>query len=291
MSKGRKLNSEQQIRAFFKNVDHKVFKHTTLLEIIDENRILWNLPQTTPGIKLIERFEKYEILKRIDLHADDNKIISLYIIDDPSVFEISSSLRPKSYLTHYTAVFLHGLTTQFPKTIYVTFEQSQKPNRANSLTQSAIDRAFSQPQRRSETKIYFEDYTITLLNGMHTNRIGVIKSMNINSSYSYTNLERTLIDITVRPNYAGGAFTVLETYKKALDIDLSVNKLIATLNSIDFIYPYHQSVGFYLERAGYRGNLLNVLKRKPMLFDFYLDYHIEEKEYSKEWKVFYPKGI
>jgi hypothetical protein len=216
-----------------------------------------------------------------------DKTVERYFYKDPGIFELAVSLKAKSYISHYPALLLNDLTNQAPKAIYVTHELRQKPKRPVTLTQEGIDSAFSKPQRRSGTELIYQDYKITLLEGKFTNRAGVITANNI----AYTNLERTLIDATVRPNYSGGAFSVLEAYRNAVNKNVSVNKMAVLLNKIDFIYPYHQAVGFYLERAGYKGNLLDLLRRKPMDFRFYLDYDMVEKEYSSEWKIYYPKGM
>jgi hypothetical protein len=37
--------------------------------------------------------------------------------------------------------------------------------------------------------------------------------------------------------------------------------------------------------------MIEMLRRKEMHFDFYLDYNLEEKEYSPEWRIYYPKGL
>jgi hypothetical protein len=50
-------------------------------------------------------------------------------------------------MLHATAVMLHRLAKISPKTIYVNVEQSTKPSSEGSLTQDAIDRAFSGKQR------------------------------------------------------------------------------------------------------------------------------------------------
>ena len=104
-----------------------------------------------------------------------------------------------------------------------------------------------------------------------------------------TNLERTLMDITVRPNYAGGAFAVLDAYRHAVKENrISSNKLLALLEAMDFTYPYHQAIGFYLERAGYEGKLIEKLKVIPMKYKFYLDYGMTSKTYDSNWKIWHP---
>ncbi|RDC58682.1 type IV toxin-antitoxin system AbiEi family antitoxin domain-containing protein [Adhaeribacter pallidiroseus] len=192
----------------------------------------------------------------------------------------------KSYLSHYTAVFLNDLTNQVPKTIYVTFEQSKKAAGNSQLKQEAIDAAFSKPQRRALTEAKYGDFSFLILNGMNTGRTGIHTIENV----PVTNLERTLIDITVRPSYAGGVYSVLEAYQNALP-RISLNKLVATLDNLNFIYPYHQAVGFYLERAGYSGKKLENLRSRKKEFKFYLTYEIQEKDFSEDWQLYFPKGM
>ena len=106
-----------------------------------------------------------------------------------------------------------------------------------------------------------------------------------------TDIERTLIDITVRPIYSGGIHEVLAAFKKAAKI-VSINKLTAQLKTLDYIYPYHQAIGFYLEKAGnYKDTQIELLKDFDFNYDFYLDHATEEVEYSKEWKLYYPKNF
>lgn len=172
------------------------------------------------------------------------------------------------------------------KSIYITFEQSKKQNVRRELSQAAINGAFSKPQRKTGARAVYKDYTFIIHNGMFTGRQGVTKKNNI----YVTNVERTLIDIMVRPGYAGGVHAVLNAFKESSD-RISINKLIAILDNINFIYPYYQSLGFYLERAGYSSKGLEELRKRKKTFTFYLTYDIKKKDYSKEWNLYYPMGI
>ena len=135
----------------------------------------------------------------------------------------------------------------------------------------------------------FKDKKIILTNGKFTNKLGVIKRQNNNQCFDFTDLERTLIDVAVRPVYAGGVFEVIEAYNNAKG-KLNVKKLVDYLDKLNYIYPYHQVIGFYLEKSGYNESVLELF-RKEMKFNFYLTYDIRNKEYSEKWKLFYPKGV
>jgi predicted transcriptional regulator of viral defense system len=131
-----------------------------------------------------------------------------------------------------------------------------------------------------------------MLNGMYTGNLGVIKMPGPDGeTLSITNMERTLIDITVRPEYAGGIYEVLKAYRLAKD-KVSINRLVAILKEINYVYPYHQAVGFYLEKAGvYKQSQLDLVQRFKMKYDFYLMHKMKDYEYSQKWRLYYPKGF
>jgi hypothetical protein len=94
----------------------------------------------------------------------------------------------------------------------------------------------------------------------------------------------------VRPIYCGGIYQVLNAYKLAKNT-VSINKLCSYLKKISYSYPYHQSVGFCMEVAGYREAQVSLLDQFPRDFDFYLDYNLKSAAYNSRWKLFVPKGL
>src|SRR3990172_11282836 len=217
--------------------------------------------------------------------------ITRYVWGPISMYALGVSLRPGAYLSHGSAVFLHGLTDQIPKTIYVNKEQSAKPPPGGELTQVALDRAFANAQRSSTYVFSYEGYRFALLSGKKTNRLEVSQLRDPQGEYvDVTKLERTLIDIAVRPAYAGGVFEVLKADRAATD-RLSVNTLVATLKQLGYVYPYHQTVGFYLQRAGVEPEKLERLKQLGLKYDFYLAHKMGPTSFSPEWRIHFPEGL
>lgn len=190
-------------------------------------------------------------------------------------------------------MYLHALTDQVPKTIYVNKEQSPKPRPEGSLTQASIDQAFRRPARVSKYVWFSPDARYILLSGKNTGRLEVSSTILAGSdseTVETTKIERTLIDICVRPSYAGGIFEVLTAYSNAMS-RVSINTLLAVLKKLDYVYPYHQAIGFYMQRAGYPERQLVKLEGLGKQWKFYLDYKLDDPAYDERWMLFYPKGF
>jgi hypothetical protein len=83
---------------------------------------------------------------------------------------------------------------------------------------------------------------------------------------------------------------VLEAYRRARD-QVSISKIITTPKKLDYVYPYHQAIGFYLERAGHPSKHLSRLKDLGLDLNFYLAHDLKKKELNKQWRLFHPKGM
>ena len=217
--------------------------------------------------------------------------ITRYAWGDVSPHELALSLKARAYFCHATAVTLHGLAKATSKTIYLNVEQSAKPSYPGSLTQEGIDLAFSRKQRQSNLTYAHPGISVTVIAGKNTNRLGIEPISDIASQpVAVTNIERTLIDIVVRPAYAGGIVQVLSVYRGAKD-RVSVERLLKILKSLDYVYPYHQSIGFLMQKADYPEKSHAELRAIGLNYDFYLEHDIKQPEYSEDWRLFYPKEL
>lgn len=291
--KPRIQQAKKQIERTFEAASARVFRAQDLTNILNDHRSEWRLPVGFGLKKFVEFLLESTELHEVELSAEHyERAEKRYIWGQPSAYAVALSLRKGSYLTHGSAVFLHGLTDEIPKTVYLNYEQSAKLTHAGGLTQAGIDRAFANRQRQSKLTYVYDGYQIVMVNGKHTGRleVGQVRAGQ-GEILDVTKVERTLIDITVRPAYAGGVVQVLEAFRGAKG-RASVNTLVATLKKLNYVYPYHQAIGFYLERAGYPEKQWSKLLKIGLQFDFYLAHGLPAgQKYDKRWRLHYPKGL
>jgi len=279
------------IASLVKEEKKNVFLLADIRRLLTKGNYLLGLPGRVTIKEFIEFLDAKKILHEIAVTLPLEKKVARYQTANANAFELALSLKGNSYLSHYSAVFLHGLTDNLPKTIYANTELKMTRNMNSlKLEQDSIDTAFNRNIRQSNQIARYEDLEIFLLNSKNVDHAGV-KEFDLNGvKLQVTDIERTLIDITVRPNYAGGVYEVLNAYIAAKN-KVSVNRLVATLKKLDYTYPYHQAIGFYMEKAGYDEKVLRLLENLEIKYKFYLTYKMQLKEYSKRWKLFYPRGL
>lgn len=281
-----------EILQYFADNPRNVYSITDIYQVRhSKGWVDWKLPKSLSSTGLLNLLLKNNALKTMDIYFPKQQF-QRFVYGKPNIWAYCISLIKNSYYTHRTALYIHGLINKDHNEIYLNFEQRRNSaSNSTSLTQNRINFALSKPQRVSNNIADFEGYKIHLLNGQNTNRYGVIKT-NFNGTEIYvTDLERTLIDIVVRSSYTGGIKEIFNCYKAAKG-KISIEKLAETLKHLALVYPYHQCIGFLLEKTGnYDSVEIKKLKDFGLKYDFYLTREISEKEYSKEWKLYYPSNI
>jgi len=281
--------AEADILATLRATGKRVFTYIELRDALSRNRLDWDL---TRRVVLDDFIDFLERNGHIQIHnlvsAKYGRDINRYSLGPASIYELALSIRSKSYLSHSTAAELHRLLKPDMKTIYANAEQSAKPQPDGPMIQTAIDAAYARRQHRSELVYAYKATEIMALNGKQTGRLGVATIVGPSGeALSATDIERTLIDIAVRPAYAGGALRVLKAYGAARG-RISIDRLLATLEKLQHRYPFHQVIGFLMSRSGFPAPECARLAEPGILYDFYVDYDIKQRAYSKDWRVFYP---
>jgi len=285
--------AKKQIIADVENYSQKLNKRVfseaeinVLLEMYKDDQVLY----VTTRLKDFVEFlidQKIIIRINIDVPFGSGKT-SKFAFGDVSEYEIALSLQPGSYLSHYSAMYQHGLIENIPQVIYTNKEQSRKPRYSSDLSQESLDRAFARPMRKTKQIAQYDRFKIYLLNGKHTSNLGVIDHELGGITIRITGLERTLVDAVVRPDYSGGVEEVLKAFATAKG-KVSVNKMLAILKKMDYMYPYHQAIGFYLEKAGYKENVLQLVEELGIEYNFYLTYQMTDIVLNDRWKLYVPR--
>lgn len=279
-----------QVEAHLRGLGRRCFSRAQFEQLVltTENRSRWSLDRlSVPSI--LDSLDQAQLVRSVALRFPARSV-RRYLFAAPGPYEVAQSLGEEGYFSHYTALHFHGLTEQLPKTIYWNQEQ-QMAGGGGTLDQAGIDRTFRRPCRVTHNVATFDSYKLTLLNGGNTGCLGVdLRRISDDLEARVTSLERTLIDATVRPVYSGGVFEVAKAFRLGRG-KVSVERLADLLRRLNYTYPYHQAIGYYLERAGYAESDLELLRAFPRSFDFYLDYALRQTEYQPVWRLHVPKGF
>jgi hypothetical protein len=285
---------KKELTEEFNSSNKQIFSIKQIREFLDELGLKYRLPRSMHNSTILDFFQKEGVIREMNFKFKSYNY-SRYILRNPSLYAILSSLSKTIYISHYSAMYIHNLTEQIPKKIYCNDEQREKKKLESNkyLEQESINNAFKRKMRRTNNICEIDDNEIFLLNGKYTDNIGIINLKYNNEEIRVSSIERTLIDIVVRPDYSGGPSEIIKAYMNARG-KFSINRLNDYLNKMDYIYPYHQSICFYLERAGnYSDSAINIIGNKELKNDFYLTYgeNIENLDYNKKWRLFFPKGL
>jgi predicted transcriptional regulator of viral defense system len=282
------------------SLQERTYTVHSLEKLLSEKRDDWRFPGTLHTEFFVDYLVRTKLLVRTFFslrdqatHSSYPNELTLYVTPDVTPMETALAIRSSSYLSHLSAAYVHGLTDIVPRVVYTNKEQApkQQDGRIRSLTQDAIDRAFAKPARVTAQVYTNEEYELVLISGQDTGKIEVVDiSAADGRKYPTTSLERTLIDCTVRPLYAGGIHEVMNMYASARE-RISIRRLRKLLDDLKFVYPYRQAIGFLLERTGYPAERLNLFEQPQLEFDFYLDYALSKRAYSTRWRLYYPEGM
>ena len=272
-------------RHHFNWLPRRIFGPNEISQFLAEHRRDWGV--SVVGIQqFLNILLQQKLVTRAEFKSSEYPMIVRYLRGEHSVNELALSLQRASFLSHGTALTVHGMAAA-EKIIYVNREQSPK-NNSGGITQAGIGLAFRNKQRQSKYVFNHAAVKYMLLNGKHTGRAGVTQIKTPSGEMlDVTDKERTLIDIVVRPAYAGGIEHVAHAYARG-SAAVNIDHMIDILRQLGHAYPYHQAIGFLLEWAGRSSADCQKFEALGKDFDFYLDYRMKRPNFSKKWRLYYP---
>lgn len=293
MPKQSALNrAKHEIHAALEKEARAIYSHNDIAELLHRYRRLWRLPDSITANRFLSfATDKGELNAQRVIAEKYGRSITRYVWGKASAYELALTLSPRAYFSHGTALVLHGLVAGDDRTLYLNIEQSKKPTPIGRLSQTGIDRAFKGPQRQSEMVYAIAETAVVQIAGKNTDQLGVVEIAGAGRSpIRVTNVERTLIDIVVRPAYAGGPDALVNSYRAARN-RVSVDALLATLKKLDYVYPYHQAIGFLLQRTGYQSSAYAKFRSPKIKHKFYLAHAMTQPAFCEEWRIFYPRNL
>jgi hypothetical protein len=260
----------------------------------------------------LSEFTKYLLSPETDLFRelrlvrqyDGREIGRLIPRSQPvSPYAIALSLSNHAYVSHYSALYLHGLTLNVPKPIYVKSRRTKDknpPHEPGELTQEQLDSSFSLPVKTTRN-IYTFDYEGTthevyLLekSAEIDNGITKVPAPHAPSGIAVSGVEKTLVECAIKTNYAGGAGEVLDAFRRARET-LKILRMMQLLKNGHYLFPYEKNILFYMDRAGYseqQKKLVTERSRQDKTgFTTYLEKGMHGKLLDPGIGIYYPQGM
>lgn len=240
------------------------------------------------------------IIQEHTLEAQNSREVAIYCsvpLSEIDVYELADSVLPHGYFCNLTAIYHHSLTNQIPNAVYWCHESlvPKKSRGAVKLSDTRIRSAFIKPHRHTSFVIQHNAHNILVTAGTRGFDYGVEKVQRQQSpcpaGSRVTCLERTLIDAVVSPHYNGGLISLCD-YFRAAQQRLDIARMVDIYRKLDFVYPYAQSLGFFMEHCGMQNHAKELRNVYPPRQRFYVDHGAKTTwVYNERWMVFYPKGL
>jgi predicted transcriptional regulator of viral defense system len=144
-------------------------------------------------------------------------------------YVIGTFLANQGSVGYWSALNLHGLTEQFPNTVFI-----------------------QTPHKKKDKTIFGVDYKFVKI--AHKKRAGITRHGYGNHSYTLTDVEKTIVDCFDLPQYSGGYAELIRAYHNA---KLSADKMIQYCRAINNLAA--------TKRMGYLAEFLNKKGMKPFI--------------------------
>ncbi len=202
--------------------------------------------------ELIENLVHKKVFSRIErgkycrANFRDEKVIGSFLVTDGAI-------------AYWSALNLHGLTEQFPNTIFIQTTKIKK-----------------------DKKVFGTDYKFVTI--AERKRDGIRKEGYGNHSYAITDVEKTLVDCFDIPKYSGGYAELIRAFSKA---KLSPDKMIRYCTAVNNIAATKR-MGFLAELFKKPGMTTFIRYAKQQVKQAYNPFDPQgpdKGDYERDWRL------
>lgn len=202
---------------------------------------------------------------------------------DFNIYDFCNSLEKNSFYSMSTALNIQGFSNFRQEYIFVSKERITRIEQVDiSLTQQNIDDAFNKKPRRTNAYDKINKHIIVMLEANHTEAFEIIQ----HGSYRVSSINRAFVEMITNVHYFQSSQKIIETFKKIKNV-LDIDKIYIIIEKFDFIYPYFQLAGFYLEQIGFTKVELKKFYMKSSTLKFYTEKNKNQYEFNEYWKIYF----
>ncbi|MCT7406702.1 hypothetical protein [Aliarcobacter cryaerophilus] len=226
--------------------EKRFFSINDIANILDElkekNLVSNSLSQNDFYLKLL-----YDGLISHTITIRDVEKIRYTLNKEFNIYDFVYSLERNGFFSMFTSLNIQGFTNFRDNFIFISKERMQRVNfSSKNITQEAIDKAFSNKPRKTKAYNTIYNYNIVMLESNNTQGVGIINY----NGYKVSSINRAFVEIISNIQYSKTPYDVIGEFRKLKD-KLDINEIFKIIEKFDFIYPYYQLAGYYLEKIGF----------------------------------------
>ncbi|MFA7083998.1 MAG: hypothetical protein WC141_05620 [Arcobacteraceae bacterium] len=202
---------------------------------------------------------------------------------DFDIYNFCNALEKNSYFSMTTSLNIQGLSNYRSDYIFVSKERVARVEQDNiKLLQINIDNAFAKKPRRTTAYDKVENYMVIMLEANNTAAYEIIDY----NGFKLSSVNRAFVEIISNIHYFQTSNKALELFS-SIKNNLDIDKIYTILEKFDFIYPYFQLAGFYLENIGFSKNELIKYYKKKSELNFYTEKNRDTYLFDEHWNIYY----
>lgn len=272
-------NKEQILYTLKKKGFFSINDITSILdELKEENLVSNSLTQNDFYLKLLD-----DGLVAHTITIRDIEKIRYTLNKEFNIYDFVYSLEKNGFFSMFTSLNIQGLTNFRDNFIFISKERRKRVNfNSKDITQEAIDKAFTNKPRRTKAHDTIYNYNIVILESNNTQEIGIIKY----KGYKISSINRVFVEIISNIQYSKTPDDVIYEFKNLKD-KLDINEIFNIIEKFDFVYPYYQLAGYYLEKIGFLKEELSKFFNKKTDLIFYTIKNKEKYTLDEYWAIKY----